>query len=188
MKAEDIATLEQAVVDAKKRLAEAVRAQAPQPVNDYTLRYAASGAHVRLLDLFGASTELLIVHNMGKKCVYCTLWADGFSSVYKHLANRCAFALTTPDDPATAGAFASARDWTFPVLSHEGTSFAKDLGYNPGPGDFRPGVSALHRTSSGAIVRTATRPFGPGDDFCVVWPMLTLLNSASQDWAPRFHY
>ncbi len=185
---DEIARLEQEVLDAKKRLTDALRKQPPQPVSEYTLRYAGSGAPVRLTDLFGSSSDLLVVHNMGKKCVYCTLWADGFSNVYKHIANRCPFVLTTPDDPTVAGAFAGSRGWTFPVLSHAGTTFAADLGFNPAEGDFHPGVSALFKESSGKVVRTGSRPFGPGDDFCSVWPLLDLLKNGSAEWAPKYHY
>lgn len=185
---ESIARLEQDVLEAKKRLADALRKQPPESINDYTFRIAGSGAVVRLSELFGSAGELLVVHNMGKKCVYCTLWADGFAGIYKHLANRCAFVLTTPDDPSVAGAFTSSRAWTFPVISHAGTTFAQDLGYCPKEGDFHPGVSGLYRDQAGAIWRTGSRPFGPGDDFCSLWPLFDLLKGGSAEWAPKYHY
>jgi predicted dithiol-disulfide oxidoreductase (DUF899 family) len=104
-----IAQAERAVLEAKKRLAEALQARPPERVSDYTFAHAGSGSPVTLTALFGPHRELLVVHNMGKRCPYCTLWADGFASMYKHIASRCAFVLTTPDEPAVASAFASAR-------------------------------------------------------------------------------
>lgn len=188
-----IESLEREVRQAKERLADAIGGLAPEPVRDHALRAAPSGASVRLSELFGASRDLLVIHNMGKRCVYCTLWADGFSSLYKHLANRCAFVLTTPDEPQVAGAFASARGWTFPVVSHAGTSFASDLGYkqdrdDAAHGPYTPGVSGLRLNEDGTITRKGSRSFGPGDDFCSLWPMLDLLEGGAAGWEPRYAY
>lgn len=183
----EIAQLEQEVAAAKKRLTDALRAAPPQPAKEYSLRYAGSGAAVTLMELFGGFNELLVVHNMGRACPYCTLWADGFASMYKHLSNRCAFVLTTPDDPAVASAFASARGWTFPVISHTGTTFAADMGFCSKPGSYEPGVSAFYRDGA-KIVRTGSRRFGPGDDFCALWPMLDLLKNGGGGWEPKYHY
>ncbi|MBL8878611.1 MAG: DUF899 family protein [Phycisphaerales bacterium] len=183
----EIARLEQEVVVAKKKLTDAIRAAQAQPVKQYTLRHAGSSAGVTLTELFGGSNELLVVHNMGRACPYCTLWADGFSSMYKHLANRCAFVLTTPDEPAVAAAFAGARGWTFPVISHAGTTFAADMGFHSKPGSFEPGISAFYRDGN-EIVRTGSRRFGPGDDFCALWPMLDLLRNGVGAWEPKYHY
>jgi predicted dithiol-disulfide oxidoreductase (DUF899 family) len=189
--APDIAKLEQDVHDAKRRLKQALRELPHQPLNDYQLRHVPSGSSVALSALFGSHTELLVVHNMGKRCPYCTLWADGFASMYKHLANRCAFVLATPDLPDVAGAFASARGWTFPVVSCEGSTFAHDMGYQGEEstfGSFRPGISAFAKLPHGALVRTGTRVFGPGDDFCSLWPMFDLLRDGDNDWQPKYHY
>lgn len=183
----EIARLEQEVLAAKQRLTEAMRTAEPQVVKNYTMRHAGTGAPVAFLELFGTSDELLVIHNMGRGCVYCTLWADGFSSLYKHFSNRCAFVLTTPDEPAVAAAFAGARGWTFPVICHTGTTFAADMGYSNKPGSFQPGVSAFFRQGE-QIVRTATRCLGPGDDFCSLWPMLDMLRNGVGGWEPKYHY
>ncbi|HEX8875895.1 MAG TPA: DUF899 family protein [Phycisphaerales bacterium] len=193
---EEIARLEQSVVEAKAALTKAIRARAPDTVRDYSLRLAGSGTSVQLSELFGASRDLLVVHNMGRSCVYCTLWADGFNSMYKHVATRCGFVLTTPDAPDVAAAFASARGWTFPVVSHAGTSFAKDLGFvavhqqgpNAGKEGCIPGVSALRRNLDGTMMRTGARAFGPGDDFCALFPMFDLLQGGVGEWQPKYHY
>lgn len=186
-----IEKLEAELREAKKKLTEAIRAQPHEPIKNYTLRQVPSGSAVTLSELFGSSRELLLIHNMGKRCPYCTLWADCFSSMYKHVANRAAFVLSTPDEPSVAGAFASARGWTFPVVAHAGTTFAQDLGYKGEEGQygaFHPGVSAFLKRDDGSIVRTGTRRFGPGDDFCAIWPMFDLFANGAGDWAPKFHY
>ncbi len=184
----DIIRLERELRDAKKRLTQALRALPPETIPDMPLRHVPSGSTVRLSELFGTRDELLLVHNMGKRCPYCTLWADGFASMYRHLSDRCAFVLSTPDEPAVASAFASARGWTFPIVSFAGTDFARRLGFEGDTestyGAYQPGVSAFARTPAG-IVRTGTRRFGPGDDFCALWPMFDLLRDGENGWRPK---
>ncbi|MEX0876185.1 MAG: hypothetical protein WD114_01890, partial [Phycisphaerales bacterium] len=51
-------------------------------------------------------------------------------------------------------------------------------------GNPHPGGSAFHKTSDGSIVRTGHMPFGPGDDFCAVWPMLDLIKDGKGEWEP----
>lgn len=186
---QEIERLERELESAKERLLAARRAAAPGRLADRTLRWAGSAAPVRLSDLFGAKPDMLVIHNMGRQCSYCTLWADGFAGIYKHVADRCAFVLTTPDDPAIAGAFAAERAWPFPVVSIAGTAFAKDMGFAKPDGGVIPGVSPLRREPDGTITRPALgATFGPGDDFCALWPMLDLLKEGAADWSPRFHY
>ncbi len=186
----EIEQLEREVEAAKERLLAARRRAAPPgPVADHTLRWAGSGAPVRLSDLFGGRADMLVVFNMGSTCTYCTLWADGFAGLYRHLADRCAFILASPDEPALAGRFAAERGWPFPVVSMAGTGFAAEMGFAKPDGGVLPGVSPLRREPDGTITRPALGAnFGPGDDFCALWPMIDLLKDGGGDWSPRFHY
>ena len=102
-------------------------------VADYTLQ--GWNGPVRLSDLFGEKRDLFVIHNMGTSCRYCTLWADGFNGVYEHLADRAAFVLATPNTPQVQQQFARSRGWRFPMVSHQDSSFAKDLGYRLESGD-----------------------------------------------------
>src|SRR5215831_7435066 len=99
----------------------------PEEVENY--RFATVDDPVRLSDLFGDKEHLFVIHNMGKSCPACTMWADGFNGVLPHLADRGAFVVSTPDTPDVQKAFASGRGWRFPIVSHHGTSFADDMGY-----------------------------------------------------------
>ena len=172
------------VMRAKAALLVAIRGRGPEPVDDYEL-VGTDGAPVRLSSLFGAHDDLLVVHNMGRGCSYCTLWADGFRGVTDHIARRCAFVLCSDDEPATVRAFSEERGWGFPCVSGRGSSFAADMGYRNSKGSPTPGVSAFHRSGDGAIVRTGHTPFGPGDDFCAVWPLFDLLQEGKGDFVPR---
>ena len=50
---------------------------ARRPVEDVV--FESEVGPVRLSELFGEHDDLVIIHNMGASCRYCTLWADGFS-------------------------------------------------------------------------------------------------------------
>jgi len=170
----------------QKTLRQTVSAGLPEPVQDYTLRRA-DGSPVRLGELFGAHDELLVVHNMGRRCVYCTLWADGFIGLAAHLANRAAFVLSSPDEPAVLREFSTSRGWPFPCVSTHGSTFTRDMGYEVGQGEFWPGVSAFRKTPAG-IERTARDFFGPGDSYCGLWHLMELLPKGVNDWAPKYTY
>jgi predicted dithiol-disulfide oxidoreductase (DUF899 family) len=157
----------------------------PQPVEDYA--FAAPSGSVRLSQLFGDKAELFVIHNMGKRCVYCTLWADGFNGIYDHLADRAAFVVTSPDRPEVQRAFAEERGWRFPMASHDGTSFAADMGYRADNGGFLPGVSVFGKRN-GRLVRLSDTRLGPGDDFCALWHFLDLLPEGRGEWQPRYRY
>ena len=157
----------------------------PQEVEDY--RFSTIDGDVRLSDLFGDKADLFVIHNMGASCPYCTLWADGFSGVYLHLADRAAFVVSSPDAPAVQKRFAESRGWRFPMVSHHGTSFALDMGYRSDEGSWMPGVSAFRR-DGGRIVRVSDRGMEPGDPFCAVWHMFDLMPGGAGDWEPKFKY
>lgn len=183
----EIERLTQEVMAAKDRLREAQRHVQPQRVEDWALRNP-DGSSVRLSELFEGREDLLVVHNMGRPCVYCTLWADGFRGYAPHLENRCAFVLCSADEPSVLREFAAGRGWNFRCVSGAGSGFAKAMGMTDGKGGAMPGVSAFHRQSDGSIVRTGVSPFGPGDDFCAVWPMLDLLKGGPSEWEPKYVY
>ena len=165
----------------------------PQPVEDYV--FEGQDGPVTLSALFGDKDDLFVIHNMGTSCPACTMWADGFNGVYDHLAARAAFVLTSPNTPQVQKQFAKSRGWRFPMVSHEGNSFAKDMGYRLEHGDeegenrsrWVPGVSAFKKTGAG-IVRVSNAQLGPGDDFCTVWHLLDLLPEGAAGWAPKYSY
>lgn len=173
-----------AVIEAKSRLLEAIRSAGPERVDDWQLR-ALDGEPLTLSQLFGEHADLLVVHNMGKGCSYCTLWADGFRGFADHLARRCAFVLCSDDDPETTKAFATQRGWNFRCVSGADSDFARSMGYKDEQGRPYPGVSAFHRDKDGSITRVSHTPFGPGDDFCAVWPLLDLLQDGPNGWTPE---
>ena len=83
------------------------------------------------MDLFGDKNELFVVHNMGKSCSYCTMWADGFNGIYHHLIDQASFVVASPDTPETQENFAAERNGDFPYFIKE-SSFTEDLGFQKG--------------------------------------------------------
>ena len=156
----------------------------PDPVEDY--RFRTTDGEVMLSDLFGAKPELFVIHNMGKGCSYCTLWADGFNGVAEHLANRAAFVVSSPDDPETQEAFKASRNRRFRMVSHQGSSFAEDMGYRRDQ-RYWPGVSVFRKTGQG-IVRLSDAGFEPGDDFCPTWHLFDLLPEGANGGQPKYRY
>src|ERR1700757_3377187 len=115
---------------------------APEAVKDYVFQSVAGP--IALSQLFGDKPDLFVIHNMGRGCPNCTMWADGFHRVLAHLENRAAFAVATPDDPQTQQDFAKSRGWRFRMVSHAGSDFAADMGYRSERG-WMPGVSVFRK-------------------------------------------
>ncbi|WP_243298372.1 DUF899 family protein [Bacillus litorisediminis] len=179
---QQIEQLEAEIHRKKVKLAELRKAKAEKLVQNYAF-LTPDGKTVYLSDLFGDKNELFVIHNMGKACSYCTMWADGFSGVYHHIVRKAAFVLESPDEPKILGDFAAERRWTFPVVSSNGLTFKEDVGFAK-ENQCMPGVSVFRRDEEGTIYQGALAPFGPGDDFCVVWPLFDLLPSGYEDYLP----
>lgn len=182
-----IQELEKKVLEDKKKLVELRRKAPNEKVSDYTF-VAHDGSEIKLSDMFGANQDLILVHNMGQSCSYCTLWADGFIGLTKHLENRAGFVVVSKDEYATQRSFYKSRGWNFKMYSSDGSTFNKDMGFEDDKGSQMPGISAFHKDENGTIWRTGSTWFGPEDDFCAVWPMLDLLKDGPNDWAPKFEY
>jgi predicted dithiol-disulfide oxidoreductase (DUF899 family) len=162
------------------------RSLAPEPVNDYTLQDWQNNG-VKLSSLFDGRDELMVIHNMGKRCTYCTLWADGFNGLALPLADRVPFVVVSPDEPHIQKEFAESRGWTFRMLSGHGSAFIKDMGFEKEPGKFWPGVSAFVR-KEGKIYRTSYDYFGPGDYYCSAWHLFELFPKGDNGWVPKYKY
>jgi len=182
-----IANLERKIQKTREELA-GLKLELPrEEIFDYELA-AWDGAKTKLSSLFDGHDELIIVHNMGKGCVYCTLWADGFNGIVGHLENRAGFVVVSPDDPATQKSFAEGRGWKFKMLSGKGSTFIKDMGFQRDGNKYMPGFSTFIKESDDRIFRTAYDYFGPGDPYCGIWHMFELLPHGVNNWSPKYRY
>ena len=113
------------IAELRRKMREAQASVEPEPVRDY--EFATIEGPLRLSQLFGEKRDLFVIHNMGRSCPHCTLWADGFNGLYPHIADRAAFVVASPDPPDVQRGFATNRGWRFPMVSHQGTNFAADM-------------------------------------------------------------
>ncbi len=144
----------------------------PEEVKDY--EFSTVEGRVKLSELFGDHDDLIVVHNMGASCSYCTLWADGYNGIHQHVVTRAGFAVSSPDRPEVQHKLAQARGWRFPMISHTGSTFAADMGYISDKGGWMPGVSVFRRNGD-TIARVSDTGFSPGDDFCTLWHFFDML-------------
>jgi predicted dithiol-disulfide oxidoreductase (DUF899 family) len=173
------------LTELRRKMREVQAAIEPEPVADYV--FATPAGPRSLSALFGDKRDLIVIHNMGTSCPACTLWADGFNGLYPHIADRAAFVVASPDPPEVQQRFAAGRGWRFPMVSHDGTDFAADMGYRSDSGGWRPGVSVFQRDGA-RILRVADTGFCPDDDFCALWHLLDLLPEGAAGWRPQFSY
>ena len=186
--AKRLAELEREIYERQEEL-NSLRRSAPRtPVENF--EFETPTGKVSLEELFGERNDLLVIHNMGRACPYCTLWADGFVGVQAHFESRAALVLCSPDPPAIQQQFARSRGWRFRLVSDSG-GFTRAMGYSlkneAGRTMQLPGFSTFRRTSGG-IERVAHAPFGPGDVFAPIWHLMGALAEGPDGWQPQFSY
>jgi predicted dithiol-disulfide oxidoreductase (DUF899 family) len=151
----------------------------PQEVKNY--EFSTVNGPVKLSQLFGDHEDLIVVHNMGASCSYCTLWADGYNGIHQHVVSRAGFVVSSPDRSEVQTKLAAARGWKFPMVSHVGSTFAADMGYITQQGGWMPGVSVFKRDGD-TIARVSDTGFSPGDDFCTLWHFFDMLPGGVGEW------
>lgn len=176
----------QKIMELKKEVAELQHAEQPLRVDNH--EFVTAGGTTSLADLFCDNDELLIIHNMGRSCPYCTLWADGLNGLLPHLESRSKVVMVSPDSPDIQAEFAASRGWSFKMVTDATKAFSTALGMHKEGEGFWPGASGLLKNSDGTILRKSWSYFGPGDDFCAVWPLLDLLPKRVNGWEPKYKY
>ena len=139
-----------------------------------------------LLDLFGHQKKLLLIHNMGQGCRYCTLWADGLNGFVPHIETAMALALVSKDKPEVQRRFANSRGWRFRLASHGGREYIREQTVMEGA-DNMPGAVVYERRGE-AIFRKNSCIFGPGDMYCPIWNFLGMAGFGEGEWTPQFNY
>ncbi len=157
------------------------------PLKEYT--FDGPDGPVTLSSCFQGRDDLIVIHNMGSSCSYCTMWADGLNGVLHHLNSRSEVILVSPDSPESQAKFAQSRGWNMRMLSDPG-EFTTDMGYRweqDGKPMNMPGYSTFRRDGD-EIHRVAHAPFGPGDLYSAPWHMFALLDAGVDGWQPKYTY
>ena len=180
----DIANLEQQIFELTEKLNELRSANPRKEVRNYS--FATLAGETSLRELFGDKNTLLVIHNMGQGCRYCTLWAVGFNGFVPHLESVMALVLVSKDAPELQRQFANSRGWRFRLASHEGGDYIREQtaveGSNNTPG------AVVYERQDGKIYRKNACVFGPGDVYCSMWGLLGLAGMGEAQWTPQYNY
>lgn len=177
--------LEKELYNTQQKITELRSKLVPTQVKNYELK-TLTGKTKTLLDLFENQEELILIHNMGPQCAYCTLWADGFNSLTPYFESRTAFALETDIPHEELNKFSKDRGWKFQTLSSKATGLKSDLNFKNEDGSNIPGVSTFFKNDKGEIFHHTSVTFGPGDLYCSFWHMNDLLKHKVK-WEPKYN-
>jgi predicted dithiol-disulfide oxidoreductase (DUF899 family) len=203
---DELLEAELALRDQRERVAE-LRRRLPgdTAVADYVFtegpRDLAAGdepiTEVKLSELILAERPLIVMHFMfggaqENPCPMCSMWADGYDGVVRHIEERAGFAVVVAGDLAKFREWARGRGWrNVRILSSEGTSFKRDLGTETETGQPIPAVSVFTRGDDGAPRHfyTGSAFMGPGqfrgmDLLSPVWNFFDLLPEGRGDFMP----
>ncbi len=180
----EIQKLETEIYDLTLKL-EKLRADSkPVAIKNYTFKDM--NGSTTLLNLFGSKKILFVIHNMGQACRYCTTWADGFNGFLPHLESEFAVALLSKDSPELQRQFANERGWRFRMASHADTDYMKENNVTA-EGSNSPGIVCYVREGD-QILKKNSSAFGPGDQFCSIWNILSLAGVGEASFTPQFSY
>lgn len=188
----------------------ALRAKLPQgvPCEDYALLEGPSdhGAAmdtprtVRLSELFERKDQPLTMiqfmfgGSQTNPCPMCSMWADGYNAVARHLSERTNLVLCVEGDLAEFRAWASKRGWGgLRIVSSAGSSLKDDLAMQTPEGGQLPGISVFtnddglrHYYSVRAMM--GGNHYNGVDLMSPVWHMLDLLPGGRGDFMPSLEY
>lgn len=156
----------------------------PEPIADYAFNTETGPASLR--QLFGDRERLLVIHNMGQACRYCTLWADGFNGLLPHLEAAMAVVLVSKDPPEVQRTFANSRGWRFRLASHGGGPYIVEQTVAAGV-DNMPGA-VIYERAGDQVLRKGASVFGPNDQYCALWSLLGLAGLGEADFTPQYNY
>ena len=107
MSQDKIEAIERQIGELSTELAALRKAHVAESIPDYP--FETSAGSTSLLELFADKDRLLVIHNMGQGCRYCTLWADGFNGLLPHLESALSVVLVSKDPPDVQRTFANSR-------------------------------------------------------------------------------
>jgi predicted dithiol-disulfide oxidoreductase (DUF899 family) len=180
----EIQKLEDEIGELSQKLLKARRAAPLQEIKNYTLHDLTG--EVSLAELFAGKEKMIVIHNMGQGCRYCTLWADGFNSFVPHLEDKFSLVLMSKDAPELQRKFANSRGWRFRMVSHSGGEYIKEQTVTAGK-DNDAGI-VYYEKKGDKIFRKTSSKFGPGDQFCSMWHILSMAGFGEEEWTPQYNY
>jgi len=181
---DEILEIEKQLFELTTKLNELRKGNSGDEVQNYT--FSTLDGEVTLLDMFGEYDRLLVIHNMGQGCRYCTLWADGFNGFLPHLESAMSVVLVSKDSPEVQRTFANSRGWRFRLASHGGGPYIQEQTVMKGEQN-TPGA-VVYEQEGTRITRKNTAVFGPGDLYCSIWNLLGMAGLSPAEWTPQYKY
>jgi predicted dithiol-disulfide oxidoreductase (DUF899 family) len=181
---DEITEIEKQLFELTMKLNQLRKTNSGVEINNYT--FSTLDGEATLLDLFGENDRLLVIHNMGQGCRYCTLWADGFNGFLPHLESAMSVVLVSKDLPDVQRTFANSRDWRFRLASHGGGEYIQEQTVMDGESNV-PGAVVYERNGK-RITRKNASVFGPGDLYCSFWNLLGMAGLSESEWTPQYKY
>ena len=196
-----------ALRDQRERVAE-LRRQLPgdTPFEDVPLRVCElsddrPARETTLSGLFDApELPLVLLQFMFGKaqtapCPMCTMWADGYDGVVRHLAERVNFAVAVAGDAEAFREYGRGRGWrNLRVVSTGDTMLKPTLGFETEEGGQMPGVSVFTLGAGGVqLFYSGGALLAPGefrgmDLLSPVWNFLDLTPGGRGDFMPQLDY
>jgi predicted dithiol-disulfide oxidoreductase (DUF899 family) len=196
-----------ALKEQREHVAELRRSLPPGPeVTDYSLQELdADGGKPQLVHLSDLFTDpakpLLLIHFMyggaqENPCPMCSMWADGYDAVVRHLQQRANVALCAEAEIDKLVDWAQVRGWkNLRLVSSHGSSLKSDLEMQDEKGAQQPGVSVFTRDEGGPVRHfyTGEALMAPGhfrgmDLLSPVWNLFDLLPEGRGEWWPQLEY
>ena len=181
---QSILELEMKIMELTAELRQLQRDLPGEEVKDYKFD-TVDGAR-SLSELFADKSKLLLIHNMGQACRYCTLWGDGINPYVTHLETAMSVVMVSKDSPEVQRNFANSRQWRMRMASHGGGEYMQHQVAANGMGNM-PGA-VVYEQLDGKIYRKASTYFGPSDLYCSQWHFLGLAGIDIGDWTPQYSY
>ncbi len=181
---QSILELEMKIMELTAELRQLQRDLPGEEVKDY--KFDTVDGSRSLSELFAGKNKLLLIHNMGQACRYCTLWGDGINPYVAHLETAMSVVMVSKDSPEVQRNFANSRQWRMRMASHGGGEYMQDQVAANGMGNM-PGA-VVYEQLDGKIYRKASTYFGPSDLYCSQWHFLGLAGIDIGDWTPQYSY
>jgi predicted dithiol-disulfide oxidoreductase (DUF899 family) len=181
---QEIKNLEKEMYAIAQKLEKLRKEAPPSEINNYTFQTLLG--KTTLLDLFGKKDKLLVIHNMGQGCRWCTSWADGINAALPHLENLFSVVLVSKDSPEAQRTMALNRNWKFRMASHGGQEYISEQTTEAGQNNM-PGLVFYQREGNKIFRKNATT-FGPGDAFNPLFHIVTLGGIGMEEMTPQFSY
>ncbi len=181
---QDIHDLEKQIYELTTKLNGLKKDHMGKEVTDYV--FTTDAGQARMSHLLGTKDKLLLIHNMGQGCRYCTLWADGINGMLTHLESAMSVVLVSKDSPDLQRRFANSRGWRFRLASHGGGDYIREQTVMS-EAENMPGA-VVYEKHGEKIMRKNSAVFGPGDLYCSTWNLLGLAGLGADTWTPQFNY